>query len=127
MMTRATPLFEPADDGAHVAHAAAELHFHLHRCQDAFDRRRVHRLPGEGAVEIDDVQIAKTLLLEPLGLRGRVGVEDGCLRHVAAHEADAFAVLQVDRGKEYHGRHFRKLAISARPRVWLFSGEIAFR
>ena len=83
---------------------------------------RVHRLPGEGAVEIDDVQIVETLALELSRLRGGVGVEDRRLLHVAAHEAHAFAVLQVDRGEQDHGRHFRKLAISARPRVWLFSG-----
>ena len=37
-------------------------------------------------------------------------------------EADAAAVLEVDGGKEDHGRHLRKLAISARPSAWLFSG-----
>jgi len=68
------------------------------------------------------VQMIETLVFEPLGLRGGVCVEDRRLRHVAADEADAFAVLQVDRGKKDHGRHFKKLAIRARPRVWLFSG-----
>ena len=32
------------------------------------------------------------------------------------------AVLQVDGGKQDHGFHFRKLAISASPSFWLFSG-----
>ncbi len=57
------------------------------------DRVRVDRLPGEGAVEIDDMQILEPLFGERARLRGRVGVEDGRLRHVAAQEAHAFAVL----------------------------------
>jgi hypothetical protein len=32
------------------------------------------------------------------------------------------AVLNVDGREENHGVHFRKLAISARPSFWLFSG-----
>ncbi len=82
----------------------------------------VHRLAGEGAVEIDEVQPLEAALLEDARLRGRVGVEHGRLRHVAAHEAHAFAALEVDGGKQDQGRHLRKLAISARPSFWLFSG-----
>ena len=90
--------------------------------ENALDRGGVHRPAREGAVEIDDVEIVEALLGEALRLRGGVGVEDSRLRHVAAHEAHAFAVLQIDGGKQDHGRHFKKLAIRARPRVWLFSG-----
>ena len=60
--------------------------------------------------------------LVTVGLGGRVVIEDGCLIHQAELEADALAVLQVDRGIEDHGRHLRKLAIRASPRRWLFSG-----
>ena len=115
-------LFEPAVHRLHVAHAAAELHFHRHAGENAFDRRGVHRLAGEGAVEIDDVQPVEALGREGARLRGRVGVEHGRLRHVAAHQAHALAALEVDGREENHGRHLRKLAIRARPSFWLFSG-----
>ena len=55
-------------------------------------------------------------------LRGGIGVEDRRARHVALDEANALAVFEIDRGKQDHGRHLRKLAISLRPSVWLFSG-----
>ncbi len=83
---------------------------------------RIDRLAGKGAVEVDHVQIFEALALERQRLRGRIGVEHGRTRHVALLQPDAFAVLQVDGGKKDHGFHFRKFAISARPRRWLFSG-----
>ena len=43
-------------------------------------------------------------------------------RHVALLAGARFAVLQIDGGKEDHGFHFKKFAISARPSFWLFSG-----
>ena len=57
-----------------------------------------------------------------IGLRRGVVVEDGRLVHIALFQAHALAVLEVDRGKEDHGCQPRKLAISFRPSVWLFSG-----
>ena len=39
--------------------------------EDRLDRRGVHRLAGEGAVEIDDMQPCEALRLEGRGLRGR--------------------------------------------------------
>ena len=53
-------LVEPALDRRHVADAAAELHRQCRRFENALDRRGVHRLAGEGAVEIDDVQIVES-------------------------------------------------------------------
>ena len=55
-------------------------------------------------------------------LRGGIEVEHGGARHVALFKAHALAVLQVDGGKQDHGLHFRKLAIRASPKRWLFSG-----
>src|SRR3712207_7002862 len=49
-------------------------------------------------------------------------VEDGRLLHVALHETNAAPVLEVDGRKQDHGRHRKKLAMSLRPSVWLFSG-----
>ena len=91
--------------------------------EDALDRRDVHRLAGERAVEIDHVQMLEALRLEGMRLRRRIAVEDGGARHVALLQAHAEAVLEVDGGKQDHGVHFRKFAISAQsPGVWLFSG-----
>ena len=150
-------LAEPALDRRHVADAAAELHRDRDRFENVLDRAGVHRLAGERAVEIDDVQIFEALRLEGVRLRGRIAVEHGGARHVALLQAHAHSVLQVDRRKQdhatpshtlaftcgrsrlpspplrggrvkcacranHHGVHFRKLAMSRRPRRWLFSG-----
>ena len=122
MITRATPLSSQAFDRLEIANAAAELHRHGDRLQHAFDRQRVHRLAGKGAVEIDDMQIFKPLRGEGTRLRRRIEVEHGRARHVALFEAHALAVFQVDGGKEDHGFHFKKLEIRASPKRWLFSG-----
>src|SRR5207244_4015508 len=113
---------EPGLDGRKVANAAAELHRHLDRLEQCFDRRGVNRLAGEGAVEVDDVEVLKTLPLERARLLGRIGIEHRRPRHVALLEPDALAAFQIDCRKQNHGFHFRKLAISARPNRWLFSG-----
>ena len=72
------------------------------------------------------MQPLEALRLEGLRLRGRVGIVDGRRGHVAELQAHALAVLEVDGGKQDHRRrygfHRRKLAISARPSAWLFSG-----
>ncbi len=85
---------------------------------------RIHRAPLEGAVEIDDVKMREALRAEGFALIGRVGVIDRRLFHQPELQAHAFAILQVDGGKEngHQGFHFRKLAMRARPSVWLFSG-----
>ena len=53
---------------------------------------------------------------------GRVEIEHGRACHVALLQAHALAVLEIDGGKKDHGFHFRKLAIRASPKRWLFSG-----
>ena len=68
------------------------------------------------------MEIFESLLGEGSRLRGGIEVEHGRARHVTLFEADALAVLQVDRGKEYHGFHFKKFEIRASPKRWLFSG-----
>ena len=74
----------------------------MHGAQDGLDRRRVDRLAGKGAVEIDDVQVLEALGLERARLRRRIIIENGGLAHLAELEADALAVFQVDGGKEDH-------------------------
>ncbi len=116
-------LSQPAVDRAHVADAAAELDRHPRQGrQNLFDGLRVHRLAGEGPVEIDDMQIFKALTFESQGLRGRIVVENGGERHVAMDQPDALPALEIDCRKKDHGRHLRKLEISRRPKFWLFSG-----
>ena len=78
---------------------------------------------GEGAVEIDDMQIVETLLREP----SRACAAGSALKTVACAMSPRTRrthspFFEVDRREKDHGRHFRKLAISARPSVWLFSG-----
>ena len=68
------------------------------------------------------MEVGEALALEGGGLRRGVVVEDGGLRHVAELQAHALAALEVDRGVEDQGDHFRKLARRARPSAWLFSG-----
>src|SRR5205807_8702337 len=46
--------------------------------------------------------LGKPRLGEMPGLRGRIGVEDGRTRHLAAHQADAGAAFQIDRGVQDH-------------------------
>ncbi len=121
-ITRATPSPEPGLDRAEAADAAAELNGNLHRLQDRRDRERVHRLAGESAVEIDEMQPFEAECGERAGLRRRIAVEHGGARHVALLQAHGFAVLQVDRGKKDHGFQRRKFASNARPSFWLFSG-----
>ena len=116
------PALEPAAHGLQVANAAAELQLDRETGEDAPDGLGVDRPAGERPVEIDDMEIVEPLRRKRLRLRGRVGVEHGRARHVAMDEAHALAVLEIDGGKQDHGRHRRKLAISARPSVWLFSG-----
>ena len=115
-------LAEPAFDGRVIANAAAELNRNPHRRQDALDRCRIHRLAREGAVEIDDMQIFEALCREGPRLLGRIAMKNGRARHVALLKAHRFAVFQIDGGKKNHGFHVRKLAISASPSFWLFSG-----
>ncbi len=52
----------------------------MHRVEDRLDRLLVHRLPLEGAVEIDHMQPVEALVLERARLRRRIGVEHRRLR-----------------------------------------------
>ncbi len=115
-------LGEPAFDGCAVADAAAELDRNSHGREDTFDRRRVHRPAGKGAVEIDNVEVFESLRREGARLLGRIAMEDRRTRHVALFETHGFTVLKIDRREQDHGFHLRKFAISARPSFWLFSG-----
>ncbi len=109
MMTRLIALLEPGLDRRRVADAAAELDRDPHRLENPLDRRRVHRLAGKGAVEIDDVEILEALALEGMRLRRGIAVKHRGARHVALLEPHADAVLEVDGGKKDHGRPLQEI------------------
>jgi len=100
----------------------AELDRHVDGVKNRSNRVAIDCASGKGAVEIDDVQPFEAVGGEGARLGCRVGVEYGCPLHVALFEANALAVFEIDGGKQDHGFHFRKLAIRAKPRRWLFSG-----
>ena len=75
----------------------------------------LQRPAGEGAVEIDNVEVFKTLGSKQTGLLGRIAIKNRRPRHVALFETDGFAIFKIDRREEDHGFHCRKFAISARP------------
>ena len=112
-ITRRMPLASQASMVARSRMPPPSCTGHGHGAEDRLDRRRVDRLAGEGAVEIDDVQVAEALGLERAGLRGRIVVEDGGLSHLAALQAHALAVLQVDGGKQDHRASLAGRAASA--------------
>ena len=101
---------------------AAELDRARNGLQDALDRCLIDRLTRERPVEIDDVQIFEPLGFERVRLPGRVAVKHDRARHVALLEANGDTVLEIDCREQDHGAHFRKLAMSASPSRWLFSG-----
>ena len=67
------------------------------------DRRAIDRMAFDRAVEIDQMQPFAAGMGEGLGLGGRAVVEHRGARHVAAQQAHALAVLQIDGGKQNHG------------------------
>ncbi len=68
------------------------------------------------------MKIGEALLREDARLRRRIAAENSRTRHIPLLQAHGLAVLEVDGGKQDHGFHFKKLAISASPSFWLFSG-----
>ena len=98
---------EPMLDRRPVADAAAQLEAQADAVADRRHRSAIDRTAGKGAVEIDDVQPFETGCRELPGLCRRIAVEHGGAGHLAAHQADAGAILQVDRRVEDHGCAWR--------------------
>src|SRR6516162_10794903 len=90
-------------DRSTVADPAAELDPQIDGTADGFNRRPIYRAPGDGTVEIDDMQPSKSSLGKLAGLCDGVAVENRGARHIAAEEPHAGAVLEVDRRKQDHG------------------------
>ena len=102
MMTRVTPLSSQPSTVAVLRMPPPSCTGIFTSFKNALDRSGIHRLAGEGAVEIDDVQIFEALRFEGARLRRRIAVEHGRARHVALLEPHGEAFLQVDGGKEDH-------------------------
>ena len=69
---------------------------------DRPDGVAIDRGAGKGAVEVDNMQPGKPRDREVARLRRRVVVEQRRARHLAAHEADAGTVLEIDGREEDH-------------------------
>jgi hypothetical protein len=96
--------------------------WNFHRGKNALDRACVHRPPSKSAIEIDNVQVFKSLRRERSRLLRGIAVKNRRPRHVALLKTHGLAVFQIYGRKQNHGVHVRKLAISAKPSFWLFSG-----
>src|SRR5690606_5326234 len=96
------PEIEPTFDGFGRADSAAELDVAGERFDDPLDRLAVAALPGEGAVEIDDVQVLRPGFGEGQRLRSRVVAVDGGAVHITFGQAHDLALLEIDSGKDNH-------------------------
>jgi len=96
------PRPKPSLYAIHVADAAAQLHRQSRGRKDGPHRRLVHRPPGKGAVQIHHMQPGRTFRLEGARLTGRIGLIDRGELHLAALQADAGAILQIDRRIQDH-------------------------
>src|SRR5438552_2273802 len=86
-------------------------------------RSRPRPVPsGARAVEVDDVQPARTRRLEADRHRDRVVAVHGFALESALEESDAAAAAEVDRGIDDHASWRTKLSSNRRPTCWLFSG-----
>jgi len=94
---------QPMLDRSAIANPATELHSQTDSTADRRHRCTVQRAPRDRAVEVDDVQPGEAGIGELPSLRRGIAVEDrgGC--HIAADEAHANAVLEVDRREQNHG------------------------
>ncbi len=88
---------QPVPRGGHVADAAAQLDRNTHRIDDRFDCGAVDGAAGESSVQVDEVKPGATGVGKAACLVRRIVTEDRRGVHVPPEEADALAVLQIDR------------------------------
>ena len=94
---------EPLGDALDGADAAAQLGRNVDVLQDTLDRRAVDRMALDRPVQVDQMQPFAAGVGEGLGLGGGAVVEHGGTLHVAAKQAHALAVLEIDRREKDHG------------------------
>ena len=68
------------------------------------------------------MQVLKALRFECVRLPGRIAMKYNGARHIALFKPNSDTILDINGRKQDHGAHCRKLAISANPSRWLFSG-----
>src|SRR5262249_28362388 len=96
------PEHQPVLDRRTVADSAAELDWEIDGAADCRHGGAVPRMASDRTVEVDDVQPGKTGVGEIPRLRRRIPVEDSGARHIAADEAHAGALFQVNRREQDH-------------------------
>ena len=74
--------------------------------KDRLDGRAVLRTAGKSAIQINHMQPLETGVGKAARLRRGIGAEDRGARHLAAFEANALAVLEVDGGEKDHEESF---------------------
>ena len=95
---------QPALDRGAVADPAAELDLgDRRRCGSPSRRRRSCERPAKAPSRSTTCSQVKPASAKCAGLRRGIPVEHGGARHIAADEAHAGAVLQVDRREQDHG------------------------
>jgi hypothetical protein len=70
--------------------------------EDRLDGAFVLRLAGKGAIEVDQMQAARALAYPVPGHRRRVFGEYRGVFHCALLQADAVAILEINRGYQQH-------------------------
>ena len=128
MMTRATPLSSQRSIVSRSRMPPPSCTGMPDRREDRLDRRRIDRPAGEGAVQIDDVQLLEACAAKVVRLRGRVIVEDGGARHVALLRRTHTPSLRSMAGNRITAAHRRlRLCAAKRQEIgpsWLPSQEI---
>src|SRR5215472_10627315 len=94
---------DPGIESSLIADAAAELAGNGDCAQDRLHRLPVHRLAGEGAIEIDQMEPGGPGGGKAARLVRRIAIEDRRLAHLAAAQPDHGSLFQVDGGVEDHG------------------------
>jgi len=98
------PEAQPALDRVKVSNAASQLDAQPDGIADRGNRRAVYRMAGKGAVEVDDMEPAEARGFELTRLSRGILVEHRRGRHLAANQANAGTVFEVNRRVEDHGR-----------------------
>jgi hypothetical protein len=89
------------------AKSPAKLARDTDRAKDAPYAFTLDRVAFPGAVEVNDVQVSRTLTDPAPGHAGRIITEDRLLIVIPLPEADTFSAPQVDGRKDKHGPSLR--------------------
>ena len=114
---RAQPEIQQLADRLLIANAAAELALNIDRRQESScTLGRLSGKPSRGTLQIDDVQVLRTLLGKLPGNVRRLLREDGFLLIVALPEPDALSAPQINCRPDLHRKPFRRKRRPSRPK-----------